>query len=546
MKVYDFLVIGSGIAGLSYALKVATKGAVLVVTKKQNTESSTNYAQGGIAVVMRADDSFDLHIEDTLRVGGGLAKRKAVEVMVREGPERIRELIELGVEFSYYWENGVKVLALGREGGHSRARIVHKADHTGAEVERALLYHCLRHPNIEIEEHSAAVDLIVMEDRGRSRCLGAWVLTTEGKLRPILARITLLATGGCGQVYLHTTNPPIATGDGIAMAWRGGAKVANLEFMQFHPTALYPSTLAGDRPAFLISEAVRGFGGVLRTADGRAFMREYHPMADLAPRDVVARAIDREMKARGAEFVYLDITGRAPDEVRERFPSIYRECLKYNIDITREWIPVVPAAHYMCGGVMTDLEGRTSLPGLYAVGEVAMVGVHGANRLASNSLLEAIVFSHRAAQASIRELTSSTFAMPCHLPEENLPEPAATDEEWVLVSTDRFQIRKLMWDYVGIVRSTLRLQRAERRVELIFREVEDLWRRSHITLGLVELRNIAQVALLIIRSALRRKESRGLHYTTDYPEQDNSRPPRDTILIPRPRKASPISPVFPR
>ncbi|MFN3820936.1 MAG: L-aspartate oxidase [bacterium] len=536
MIIYDFLVIGSGIAGLSFALKVAQRGRVLLVTKKQNTESSTNYAQGGIAVVLREDDSFEQHIEDTLRVGAGLVHRPALEVMVREGPERIKELMDLGVEFSSYWENGKKVLAFGREGGHSRARIVHKADHTGAEVERVLLHHCLNHPNILIQEHSAAIDLILFPDRDKLRCGGAWVLTTSGELHPILARVTLLATGGCGQVYLHTTNPSIATGDGIAMAWRAGARIANLEFMQFHPTALYPSTLSGEGPAFLISEAVRGFGGVLRTSDGRAFMKDYHPMADLAPRDIVARAIDRELKTRGEEFVYLDITSRAPDEIRERFPNIYRQCLKYNIDITREWIPVVPAAHYMCGGVVTDLEGRTNIPGLYAVGEVAMVGVHGANRLASNSLLEAVVFSHRAAQTAVKELAEGNIPFPCHLPQGHLPEPSASDEEWVLVSADRFQIRKLMGDYVGIVRSTLRLQRAQRRVELIFREVEDLWRRSRATLGLVELRNIAQVALLIIRCALKRKESRGLHFTTDYPYPDETRPPKDTVLMMRRRR----------
>jgi len=527
LKQADFLVIGSGIAGLTFALEAADHGSVILITKKQETDSNTNYAQGGIAAVLSAEDSFERHIADTLEVGAGLCDRRAVEVMVREGPRRIRHLIELGVEFTHYWERDRRVLALGREGGHSCPRIVHKADHTGREVEKTLVARCREHPAIDIEEHSTAVDLMVDRSGDKPRCVGVVVLDPDEGMEAVLSRITMLATGGCGRVYLHTTNPPIASGDGIAMAFRAGAVVANLEFMQFHPTALYPP----DDQAFLISEAVRGFGGVLRTADGSAFMKHYHPMGDLAPRDIVARAIDREMKARGEDFVYLDVTGRRPDEIRERFPNIYRRCLSQNIDIAHDWIPVVPAAHYMCGGVVTDLHGRTTLPGLYAAGEVACSGVHGANRLASNSLLEAVVFSHRAAHRSARDLERLPPPPPQPLPEN--PAEGYSREEWVLVSHDLFQIRKLLWDYVGIVRSTLRLERAKRRVNLVRREIGQLCFRSRMTTGLVELRNIALVADLIIRCALKRRESRGLHYTTDYPEPDDSRPPRNTRLARR-------------
>ncbi|NQT33572.1 L-aspartate oxidase [bacterium] len=529
----DILVIGSGIAGLTFALEAAEAGTVTMITKKQDTDASTNYAQGGIASVLSMKDSFDLHVEDTIRSGAGLCRKRAVSIMVREGPQRIRDLQKWGVEFSHYYnENGRKVLALGREGGHSMDRIIHKADHTGREVEATLVKCCQEHPNILIIEHTSAIDLAV-DYSGRSpRCVGVHLLISDGKIEHAPAKITMLSTGGCGQVYLHTTNPSIATGDGIAMAYRAGARISNLEFMQFHPTALYP--VKGQ--AFLISEAVRGFGGVLRTSDGNTFMQNYHPMRDLAPRDIVARAIDREMKTRGEDFVYLDITGRRQDEIRERFPSIYRHLLTQNINMTKEWIPVVPAAHYMCGGVVTDLYGRTSLQCLYATGEVACNGVHGANRLASNSLLEAVVFAHRASQrvkAEVKDLLE-----PETLPMLDNSVESSTEEEWVLVSHDRFELQKLMWDFVGIVRSTLRLERARSRVDLIKREVENLCKRSVLTEGLLELRNIALVASMIIRSALRRRESRGLHYTTDYPEEDNSRKPRDSVLFRRRSKQS--------
>ncbi len=531
MEKTDFLVIGSGIAGLSFALEAAKHGSVLMITKKEDTESNTNYAQGGIAAVRDAMDSFEKHVEDTMKTGAGLSNRLAVETMVREGPKRIEDLMKYGVEFSFFWQDKKKVLALGREGGHSVSRIVHKADHTGREVEKTLIERCKETGSVRIEEHSIAVDLAVDDSTGNARCVGAFMLTPEGEIKQIAAKITILTSGGSGQVYLHTTNPAIATGDGLAMAYRAGARVNNLEFMQFHPTALYPR----DKQAFLISEAVRGFGGILRTKAGKQFMQNYHEMGDLAPRDIVARAIDHEMKTSGDDHVYLDITGRLRREVRERFPSIYKHCLSKNIDITRDLIPVVPAAHYMCGGVVTDLDGHSSLPGLYAAGEVASSGVHGANRLASNSLLEAVVFSHRAARSAIKDIKGVTRKS---IPELSLnnhrnSQDRYDEEELVLISHDLFQIRKLMWDYVGIVRSNLRLQRAHRRVDLIRREVNDLYLRSPINIGLIELRNIALVASLIIRSALRRKESRGLHYTTDYPKLNDIRKPKNTLLFHR-------------
>ncbi|MDP8239909.1 MAG: L-aspartate oxidase [Candidatus Hatepunaea meridiana] len=537
MKKTDFLIIGSGIAGLTFALEVAEAGSVTLITKKEDTDSNTNYAQGGIASVLSMEDSVDLHIADTMKGGAGLCKKRAVTAMAKEGPSRIRDLQKWGVEFSYYYKDGQRVLALGREGGHSRDRIVHKADYTGRAVESTLVSCCEEHPNIEIMEHTTAVDLALDSTGDRIRCTGACVLTPDGEIEMLPARITMLSTGGCGQVYLHTTNPSIATGDGIAAAYRAGARICNLEFMQFHPTALYP--VKGQ--AFLISEAVRGFGGVLRTTDGSEFMKDFHPLKDLAPRDVVARTIDQMLKTRGEDFVYLDITGRRPDEVRERFPSIYRHCLEQNINITKEWIPVVPAAHYMCGGVVTDMYGRTSLSGLYATGEVACSGVHGANRLASNSLLEAVVYSHRAAESAKKEIKE--LPDPSAIPQVENSIGSSTDEEWVLVSHDKFEVQKLMWDYVGIVRSTLRLDRARRRVELIREEIENLYSRSKLTQGLLELRNIALVASLIIRSALGRKESRGLHYTTDYPKEDNSRKPRNTVFMNRVRRRRTLHPV---
>jgi L-aspartate oxidase len=527
----DFLVLGSGIAGLTYALKAAHHGTVAVVTKKERAESNTNYAQGGVAAVMSSLDSFDLHVKDTLATGLGLCRREAVETMVREGPDRLRELIELGTRFT--WEGGA--LDLGREGGHSVSRIVHARDLTGREIERALLDAVAADARIAMFEQHTAIDLLTEHSVAAPappagegvHCWGAYALdTVHGGVDTFLARVTLLATGGLGQVYLHTTNPPIATGDGVAMATRAGARIANMEFIQFHPTTLYNS----GTPSFLISEAVRGAGGVLRTQDGTDFMKRYDPRGSLAPRDVVAHAIDTELKRRGEDFVHLDLRHLDPAAVREGFPHIHRTCLeRHKLDITREPVPVVPAAHYACGGVVTDTEGRTSIAGLYAAGEVAMSGVHGANRLASNSLLEALVFAHRAAADAPRFLASGySLPVPAVRPWDD--SGTFNSEEWVLIAHDRREIQQLMWDYVGIVRSDLRLHRALRRIELIAAEIETFYKKTTVTEGLIELRNLAVCAGLITRSALMRRESRGLHQTTDYRERDDERFMRDTVI----------------
>ncbi len=517
----DVLVVGSGIAGLFFSIKAAGYGRVAIVTKKDRPESSTNYAQGGVAAVFGPDDSPALHARDTLVAGAGLCHRDAVDVLVTEGPLRVRELIELGVRFSR--EGGD--LSLGREGGHSRRRIVRADDLTGREIERALLDAVARNPNVELFENHVAVDLLTAgdPDSGGERCCGA-VLLAPGDHRPhvVFARAVVLATGGCGQVYRHTTNPSIATGDGIAMAYRAGAKIANMEFVQFHPTALYPAT---DR-SFLISEAVRGEGAVLRRMDGAAFMHDHHPLGSLAPRDVVARAIDGEMKRSGDPHVVLDCSPVEDGEIRARFPNILAETARRGMDMLREPLPVVPAAHYLCGGVLTDTVGRTSLPGLFAVGETACTGVHGANRLASNSLLEALVFAHRAAERLGPQLPTVRPLRP------SLPGTGATGAavEGVLLVHDRDEIRSLMWDLVGIVRTDDRLILAEGRLRQIAVQYSQLWPRHAPTPELVELRNLVQTALLITWCAQRRRESRGLHYLLDYPHRDNERFLRDTIL----------------
>jgi len=526
----DFLVLGSGIAGLSFAIRAAEVGTVIILTKKEKAESNTNYAQGGIAAVLDPQDSFESHVEDTLIAGVGLNRREAVEFIVREGPCTVKELQAWGAVFT---QTPSGQLDLGREGGHSFSRIVHAKDHTGRTVEQALLEKVRSYPNIQILENYICVELITEhhlgvkpKPKGKIHCWGVYALDAHtGKVHTFLAPVTLLATGGTGRVYLYTTNPPIATGDGIAMAYRAGAMIANMEFMQFHPTTLYHP----DDDSFLISEAVRGFGGILRTRSGEAFMKKYHPMADLAPRDIVARAIDAELKRSGEECVYLDVTHLDPDEVRNRFPHIFNRLQELHIDMTKEWIPVVPAAHYMCGGVLTDLFGRTTIEGLYAAGEVACTGVHGANRLASNSLLEAVVFSKQAfenAKAYVEKNRNHA-----------LPEVPAWDdkgtlnqEEWVLISHDQREIQRLMWDYVGIVRSDERLDRAERRIRLIASDIEAFYKKTKVTPALLELRNIACVALLIIRCAQFRKESRGLHYTTDYPDRDDAHWLGDTVI----------------
>lgn len=522
----DFLVIGSGIAGLTYALKASEHGRVNVITKKENYESNTNYAQGGIASVMGEDDEFSLHIQDTLTAGAGLCGQNAVQVLVTEGPAAVRELLDWGVRFTRDREHPDK-LSLGREGGHSRRRIVRADDLTGREVERALLAELKSRESVRLFEDHSALDLIVRDNAGgKRRCLGAFCLESRtGVIKSFISRVTFLATGGCGQVYLHTTNPSIATGDGVAMAFRAGAKIANMEFIQFHPTALYPD----DKKAFLISEAVRGEGAVLRKLNGETFMERYHAMGCLAPRDVVARAIDREMKRDGIKHVWLDLSPIPPERIRERFPNITAECLSRGIDITREPIPVVPSAHYQCGGVVTDIEGQTTIEGLLAAGEVACTGVHGANRLASNSLLEATVFGARAVRRAISLLND--FAL-----EE--VEPAtygygkmdARPTDGVFISHSRDMLRLTMWDYVGIVRCDKRLAEARKWIGALGREIDGYFRNCPLTAELSELRNLSTVAMLIIRCAQMRKESRGLHQNVDYPELNDRKFLRNTVV----------------
>jgi L-aspartate oxidase len=527
----DVLVIGSGVGGLTFTLKASRFADVILITKKESVESATNYAQGGIATVIAADDAFTLHVEDTLSAGADLCHDDAVELVVEQGPSAIRELMDWGVDFTRERNQ----LSLGREGGHSRARIVHSADHTGREVETVLTKRVREAGRIEILEHHLAIDLLV-KPKVRAgepihdgiHCYGAYVLDTrKDEVKTILARAVILASGGTGVVYQHTTNPAIATGDGIAMAWRSGAAVGNLEFMQFHPTALYEAHGRADEKRFLISEAVRGFGGILRTSDGEPFMEQYHPQKELAPRDIVARAIDAEMKKRGDEFVLLDCTHLPASNLREHFPYIYDTCLTLGVDITEQPIPVVPAAHYMCGGVVTDLLAQTTIQGLLAVGEVAMTGVHGANRLASNSLLEAVVFAGQATRACQQWLTESPPLFPA---EAWSDEGTINQDEWVLISHDRQELQRLMWDYVGIVRSDFRLHRAERRVQMLEREIMEFYWRTKVTEPLIELRNLALVARLIVHCALSRRESRGLHFTTDYPQRDDAHYRKDTIL----------------
>ncbi len=527
----DFLVLGSGIAGLSFALKAARLGSVTILTKKDRAESNTNYAQGGIAAVVEPDDSVENHLRDTLVAGAELCNEEAVSVLVREGPERVRELMEIGARFTRTADGS---LDLGREGGHSHNRIVHAADLTGREIERALLDAVAANPNITMHEHFSAVELITEHHVPGARrsgvrhrhCFGVYALDARsGEIVPFLARRTLLATGGCGQVYLHTTNPAIATGDGYAMAYRAGAVMANMEFVQFHPTSLYAPQRAG---TFLISEAVRGHGGYLRNKRGERFMGDYDPRLELAPRDIVARAIDSELKKSGEPCVFLDVTHIPIDEFREHFPNIERECATIGLDVSRDWIPVVPAAHYQCGGVRCDLVGRSSIANLYVCGEVSSTGVHGANRLASNSLLEAIVFAHRAIEQIAADWPAAAEALPTIAAWND--KGVFNVDEWIVIEHDRHELQQIMWDLVGIVRSNVRLLRARRRLALIREEIEDYFRRTKITLELLELRNIAETALLIVDSALTRKESRGLHYTTDYPEVDDVLWHRDTII----------------
>ncbi|MCP4605936.1 MAG: L-aspartate oxidase [Proteobacteria bacterium] len=517
----DFLVIGTGVAGCTFARAVAGRGRVILLSKTDAEESATRKAQGGIATVLENTDSFEAHIRDTHTAGRGLCKQSAVEQCVRDGPARIQELQRIGTHFTENPDSS-SGLDLGREGGHSARRIVHADDATGEEMIRALLKEMRCQPNVEIHEHYMAIDLIVpMRENADRICMGAYVFDRANReVHTILAPVTVLATGGAGKVYLFTSNPDIATGGGIAMAYRIGARVANMEFFQFHPTILFHPQSKGE----LISEAVRGEGAILRDATGRAFMDDYDPAKELAPRDVVARAIDSEMKHSGEDCVFLDATHLDADFLYKRFPNISATCKKFGIDIAKQPIPVVPAAHYSCGGVITDLNGHTTVPGLFAIGETACTGLHGANRLASNSLLEGLVFAHRAG------IEAPSVPRPDFSQAEDWKSGDAVDsDETVVVSQDWDEIRRYMWNYVGIVRSDRRLMRARRRHNMLMEEIREYFWNYHVTSDLLELRNIATVADLIINSAAMRKESRGLHYTSDYPNEVPNAA-RDTIL----------------
>lgn len=518
MRKVDFLVIGSGIAGLSFALKAAKHGKVLIVTKANEDESNTKYAQGGVAVVVDKTDSFDKHIQDTLIAGDGLCNKEVVEIVVKEGPERIQEIIDYGINFD---RNNDGDYDLAKEGGHSEYRVLHYKDITGYEIESVLLKQIHQNSNIEILTHYFCLELITQHHLGVHvdkktsdiNCYGIYAFNTESKhVEKILAKATVMASGGAGHIYSSTTNPVIATGDGMAMVYRAKGKVRNMEFIQFHPTALYNP---GEYPSFLISEAVRGFGGVLRRKNGDEFMYEYDERGSLAPRDIVARAIDKEMKNSGDDFVYLDITMRKKDDILKHFPNIYAKCLSIGIDMTKDYIPVTPACHYMCGGIMVDTNGQSSINNLYACGECSSTGLHGANRLASNSLLEATVFAHRIYLSALKSYQNNDF-------QENVPDwnehGVIQSNEDILVTHNLRETQKIMSDYVGIVRSDFRLDRALRRLYLLYEETEEFYKNNKVSVKLCEVRNVIQVAYMVIKSAMQRKESRGLHFTTDYPK----------------------------
>ncbi len=531
---YDILIVGSGGAGLSLALQLADHSIrIAVLSKFALTAGSTYYAQGGISAVFDANDSIESHIEDTLDAGGGLCNPDIVRLTVTHGKESIDWLREQGVVFTEEQTlSGEIKLHLNREGGHSHRRIVHTADATGKAVSLSLIERAKEHPNIELFEHHNVVELITSaslgnrSDTSRNRILGAYVLDTKKqKVKTIAARVVVLATGGASKVYLYSTNPQSATGDGIALAWRAGCRISNMEFMQFHPTCLYHP----NAQSFLISEAVRGEGGKLVLSDGTPFMQHFDPRAELAPRDIVARAIDHEIKKRGIDCVYLDISHKPADFIRAHFPTIYEQCLKFDIDITKQPIPVVPAAHYTCGGILTDSFARTDIANLYAIGEVACTGLHGANRMASNSLLECLVFANRASEDILNNLAS--IAATPNLPEWDESQVSDSDEE-VVVSHNWNELRHFMWDYVGIVRTDKRLSRAMNRIDLLKKEITEYYSHFRVTSDLLELRNLVIVAELIIRCAQQRKESRGLHFTLDYPETNNNVTPQNTIISP--------------
>lgn len=514
----DFLVIGSGAAGLSFALKAAEHGHVTIVTKGEMVECNTNYAQGGICSVTYEPDTFEKHIHDTMVCGAGICDPEAVELVVRRAPELIADLIAWGTRFDKTPDGRFE---LNREGGHSEHRILHHKDLTGAEIERALIQSVKSHPNITVLEHHFAIDLLTQHHLGEFvtrhtrglACFGAYVLDMDsGRIETMLSRFTIVATGGCGNLYGTTTNPIVATGDGIAMCHRAKAMISNMEFIQFHPTSLYNP---GERPAFLITEAMRGFGAILRLSNGKEFMDKYHPMGSLAPRDVVARAIDREMKRNGEEFVYLDVTHKDADAIRSHFPNIYEKCLSLGIDITKDYIPVAPAAHYLCGGVKVDLNGQTSIKRLYALGECSCTGLHGANRLASNSLIEAVVYADQAAKHAIERFERTEIQE--GIPDWNF-EGTSNTEEMLLILQSKREMQQIMSNYVGIVRSNLYLKRAMRRLEILWHETEELYNKTTPNRDLCELRNMIAVAYLVIKQGRDRKESVGCHYNVDYPQ----------------------------
>lgn len=521
IRKYDFLVIGSGIAGMSFALKVAQKGSVALICKTELEEANTYFAQGGVASVTNLKvDNFEKHIEDTMIAGDWISDRAAVEKVVTEAPGQIQELIKWGVNFDKN-ENGE--FDLHREGGHSEFRILHHKDNTGAEIQESLIRAVQAHPNITIFNRHFAVEIITQHHLGiivtrhtpGIKCYGAYVLNeATGEVETFLSKVTLMATGGVGAVYRNTTNPLVATGDGIAMVYRAKGVVKDMEFIQFHPTALYHP---GDRPCFLITEAMRGYGGVLRTMDGKEFMQKYDKRLSLAPRDIVARAIDSELKARGDDHVYLDVTHKDPEETKKHFPNIYEKCMSLGIDITKEYIPVAPAAHYLCGGIKVDLNGESSINRLYAVGECSCTGLHGGNRLASNSLIEAVVYADAAAKHSLSVIDRYEFNE--EIPEWN-DEGTTSNEEMVLITQSMKEVNQIMGSYVGIVRSDLRLKRAWVRLDILYEETESLFKRSKASRAICELRNMINVGYLITRQAMERKESRGLHYTIDYPHAD--------------------------